>query len=99
MHVPGLRVVMPYSVSDARDLLISSVLCQDPVMFIDNRWLYETEDTIQSEPDLSSLEEIQPTVLKSGDDITIVGSGHDCSICLEAANKLAEIGISAEVID
>ena len=45
-HIPGLRVVMPFSVRDARDLLISSVLCEDPVIFIDDRWLYDQEDTI-----------------------------------------------------
>ena len=40
-HVPGLRVVMPSTVADARDLLIASVLCDDPVMYIDDRWLYD----------------------------------------------------------
>ena len=42
-HIPGLRVVMPATVADARDLLISSVLCNDPVIYIDDRWLYERE--------------------------------------------------------
>ena len=47
-HVPGLRVVMPSTVSDARDLMIASVLCNDPVIYIDDRWLYEQEaDLIQ----------------------------------------------------
>jgi pyruvate/2-oxoglutarate/acetoin dehydrogenase E1 component len=45
-HVPGLRVVMPSTVADARDLLIASVLCKDPVMYIDDRWLYEQEDDL-----------------------------------------------------
>ena len=45
-HVPGLRVVMPSSVGDARDLLIASVLCKDPVVFIDDRWLYEQESEL-----------------------------------------------------
>ena len=40
-HVPGLRVVMPATVQDARDLLIAAVRCPDPVIFIDDRWLYE----------------------------------------------------------
>ena len=46
-HIPGLRVVMPYSPNDARDLLISSVLSNDPVLFIDDRWLYEVEENYQ----------------------------------------------------
>ena len=47
-HVPGLRVVMPASVRDARDLLIASVLSEDPVVFIDDRWLYSQEDEVSS---------------------------------------------------
>ena len=43
-HIPGLRVVMPSSPNDVRDLMISSVLCDDPVLFIDDRWLYEVEE-------------------------------------------------------
>ena len=43
-HIPGLRVVMPASVADARDLLIASVLSPDPVVFIDDRWLYAQEE-------------------------------------------------------
>ena len=43
-HIPGLRVVMPYGVMDARDLLIASVLCKDPVIYIDDRSLYEDSE-------------------------------------------------------
>src|SRR5210317_1251157 len=46
-HVPGIRVVMPSTVADARDLLIASVLCKDPVIYIDDRWLYEQEDDLE----------------------------------------------------
>ena len=53
-HVPGLRVVMPATPTDARDLLIASVLCDDPVVYIDDRWLYERE---------ADLEEIVPMSL------------------------------------
>ena len=52
-HVPGLRVVMPSTVSDARDLLIASVLSPDPVIFIDDRWLYEQEDEL---PDVKEID-------------------------------------------
>ncbi len=53
----GLRVVMPSTVKDARDLLIASVLSPDPVLYIDDRWLYEQEDELGSvsELDLSKL--------------------------------------------
>ena len=45
-HIPGLKVVIPSSVSDARDLLIASVLSDHPVIYIDDRWLYDQEDYI-----------------------------------------------------
>ena len=45
-HIPGLRVVMPATVGDARDLLIASVLCCDPVIYLDDRWLYDLTDDL-----------------------------------------------------
>src|SRR5262249_43403398 len=45
-HIPGLRVVMPATVADARDLLISAVLCDDPVLYIDDRWLYARTEVL-----------------------------------------------------
>lgn len=97
-HVPGLRVVMPATVADARDLLIASVLCQDPVIYIDDRWLYEQED------DLPTIKEIDltlqgPRCIYFGTDITLVGSGHATFLATQAADALKEFGISAEVID
>src|SRR5205809_1703437 len=43
-HVPGLRVVMPATATDARDLLIAATLCDDPVLYLDDRWLYDWAD-------------------------------------------------------
>ena len=73
-HIPGLRVVMPYSVLDARDLLISSVLCKDPVIFIDDRWLYEEKEE-RKEVEKLNLEELTSRKVLDGDDITIISSG------------------------
>jgi pyruvate/2-oxoglutarate/acetoin dehydrogenase E1 component len=97
-HVPGLRVVMPSTVADARDLLISSVLCPDPVVFIDDRWLYEQEDELSevTELDLSSQ---KPIISIEGKDITIVSSGHTSLLSRQAAKMLENRGILAEVID
>lgn len=97
-HVPGLRVVMPATVADARDLLIASVLSPDPVVFIDDRWLYEQQDELEPvrEQELSSL---GPQLLRSGSDLTLVGSSYSTKICLDAAELLARQGISADVID
>lgn len=97
-HVPGLRVVMPATVRDARDLLIAAVVSPDPVVYIDDRWLYEQEDELPevTELDLSS---VGPSVLIPGDDITIVGSGYATLLARQAAELLSSTGIRAEVID
>ncbi len=97
-HVPGLRVVMPSTVQDARDLLIASVLCQDPVIYIDDRWLYDLEDELSDvvELDLNSQE---PVVSIEGCDITIVGSSYASHLAREGAKVLIDERISAEVID
>jgi len=97
-HVPGLRVVMPATVADARDLLIASVLCRDPVVYIDDRWLYDQEE------ELPPVEELDltlqgPRCLQTGSDITIVGSGHATLLGKQAAASLHGENISAEVID
>lgn len=97
-HVPGLRVVMPATVGDARDLLVAAVLCDDPVIYIDDRWLYETEDDLPpvTELDLS----IQgPRCLASGSDITIVAAGYSTKLAMDARQALARQGVSAEVVD
>ena len=97
-HVPGLRVVMPSTVADARDLLIASVLCNDPVMFIDDRWLYDQEDDLPPivEIDLATQ---RPIVSLRGSDITIVASGYSSLLAREAAQLLKSKGISVEVVD
>ncbi len=97
-HIPGLRVVMPSTVRDARDLFISSVLSNDPVIFIDDRWLYEQEDELASIKEFS-LKEVSPQYLSKGDDLTIVGAGYSSYIAKRAADELLKSNISLEVID
>lgn len=97
-HVPGLRVVMPATVADARDLLIASVLSPDPVLFIDDRWLSSLEDDLPPVNELV-LSQLGPQQLMTGDDVTIVGSGYSSRLAIEAAEILKTSGISADVID
>jgi len=97
-HVPGLRVVMPSTVSDARDLLIASVLCPDPVMFIDDRWLYDQEDELLPVKEINLVEQ-KPVISQIGTDITIVSSGHTSLLARETGDLLKNLNISAEVID
>lgn len=97
-HVPGLRVVMPATPRDARDLLIASVLCDDPVLYIDDRWCYEITDEFPPAGPVE-LSSIGPTVLREGTDVTVVGSGYSTQIALGVADELARDGVSAEVVD
>jgi pyruvate dehydrogenase E1 component beta subunit len=97
-HVPGLRVVMPATVADARDLLIASVLCADPVMFIDDRWLYDLEDDLPPVVERSLTLE-GPQCVRMGNDVTLVASSYSTRLALEAADLLDQQGVSAEVID
>jgi pyruvate/2-oxoglutarate/acetoin dehydrogenase E1 component len=97
-HIPGLRVVMPATPRDARDLLIAAVLCDDPVLYIDDRWLYELEEML---PPISEndLRREGPRITRAGRDVTLVGCGYTAYQCLQAALELEKAGISAEVVD
>ncbi len=98
-HIPGLRVVMPATALDARQLLISSVLCNDPVIYIDDRWCYEHEQIYEPiiETDLRSE---KPFILSEGEDVTLVGAGYSTLLAVQAKDILMqEHGICSEVID
>ena len=97
-HVPGLRVVMPSMVADARDLLIASVLSPDPVVYIDDRWLYEQEAELGEVTELDLANE-GPRVTSEGSDLTLVASGHASLLAREAAALLHAQGVSVEVVD
>lgn len=97
-HIPGLRVVMPTTVADARDLLIASVLCDDPVLYIDDRWLYELEEELSPVKELVLSKE-KPRIIKTGTDLTLVAAGYSTELCRQAASILKRENISCEVID
>ena len=97
-HIPGLRVVMPSTVEDARDLLVSSVLCKDPVIYIDDRWLYSEESEIGQIKE-ESLKNIGPKILNHGNNLTIVGAGYSAYLALKASKELKKDNIDCEVID
>lgn len=85
-HIPGLRVVMPFSVSDARDLLIASVLCEDPVIYIDDRWLYDEKANINNVKILD-LKNESPEKIIEGNDMTIITSGFSTKLARDAIEK------------
>jgi acetoin:2,6-dichlorophenolindophenol oxidoreductase subunit beta len=97
-HIPGLRVVMPATAADARDLLIASIQSDDPVLYIDDRWCYEHEEDVPPSCDVD-LNTVKPIVRREGEDVTLVAASFSVLLALEAAQELAREGISAEVID
>lgn len=97
-HIPGLRVVMPASVADARDLFIAAVLSNDPVLYIDDRWLYERRDNLPPIREVS-LHKVAPKVVRAGYDVTLVGASYSTYLAEQAADLLSHQGVSAEVVD
>ncbi|WP_300029436.1 pyruvate dehydrogenase complex E1 component subunit beta [uncultured Roseobacter sp.] len=98
MQVPGLRVVMPYSASDYKGLMKTAIRDPNPVIFLENEILYGRSFDVP-EMDDYTVPFGKARIWREGDDVTIVSFGIGMQYALEAAEKLAEDGISAEVID
>lgn len=97
-HIPGLKVVMPYSAKDARDLLISSVLSNDPVMFLEDRWLYEKEQEY-TEIEIIDLNDVTPQRLQNGSDATVVGISYTSLLCEKVVQKLQNENVFCDMFD
>lgn len=96
-HVPGLKVVMPASPHDAKGLLVAAVNDGNPVMYIDDRWLYDEEGDVPE-----ALYEVPigtAVTRRAGTDVTIVALSYLVPESLAAAEELARQDIDAEVID
>ncbi|WP_170782610.1 pyruvate dehydrogenase complex E1 component subunit beta [Ruegeria lacuscaerulensis] len=98
MQIPGLKVVMPYSAADAKGLLKSAIRDPNPVIFLENEILYGRSFDVPQVDDLT-VPLGKARIWREGTDVTIVSFGIGMQYALEAADKLAEEGISAEVID
>jgi acetoin:2,6-dichlorophenolindophenol oxidoreductase subunit beta len=97
MHVPGLKVVMPSTAYDAKGLLISALEDPNPVLYIDDRWLYsETADVPES---IYRVPLGSAAVRRPGSDVTLLGISWMAAQNLRAAETLAQAGVDAEVID
>ncbi|WHZ36955.1 pyruvate dehydrogenase complex E1 component subunit beta [Sagittula sp. MA-2] len=97
-HIPGLKVCMPYSASDAKGLLKSAIRDPNPVVFLENEILYGRSFDVPVMDDF-----IVPfgkaRIWREGTDVTLVSFGIGMTYAMDAAEKLAAEGISAEVID
>lgn len=96
-HIPGMKVVMPSNPYDAKGLLKTAIRDDDPVMFIEHKLLYAVKGEVPEEEYTIPFGKAE--IKKEGRDVTIVASLRMVDFALQAAEKLAKDGISAEVID
>ena len=96
-HIPGLKVVVPSNPYDAKGLLIASIRDDDPVIFFENKVLYNIEGEVPEEPYVVPLGEAE--YVREGDDVTIVAIGRMVSMAEQAAEQLADEGIECEIVD
>jgi pyruvate dehydrogenase E1 component beta subunit len=97
MHIPGIKVVAPSTPYDAKGLLISSIRDENPVCFVEHKLLYKEKGEV---PDKEYTIPLGVADIKrEGTDITVVSSGIMVQKSLQAADVLAEAGISVEVVD
>ncbi len=96
--VPGLIVIAPYDAADAKGLMKAAIRCEDPVVFLENELVYGRSFDV---PDVDDyvLPIGKARIMREGSDVTIVSYSIGVGMALDAAAKLADEGIDAEVID
>jgi len=96
-HIPGLKVIIPSNPYDAKGLLIQAIRDDDPVIFLENKMLYDTEGEV---PDKAYTVPFgEAGILRDGDDVTIIAIGRMTAIAQAAAARLAQDGIECTLID
>ena len=96
-HIPGLKVVTPGSPVDAKGLLMSSIMSNDPTIFIEARSLYSMKEDVPDEPYF--IMPGQALIRRPGDNLTLVTFGAMIPLAMEAAERLATQAIGVEVVD
>lgn len=96
-HVPGLKVVMPVTARDAKGMLTAAIEDNNPVIFIEHRWLHHINDTVPDDYYSTKLDKAR--IMLEGSDVTVAAFSYMALESLIAARALSSIGIYAEVID
>ncbi len=96
-HIPGLRILAPATVADARGMLWPALQDPDPVLIFEHAMLYNTEGELSETPDEVDID--SAALRRVGDDVTIIAYGGTLRTALAAAEQLATDGIQCEVID
>lgn len=97
VHTPGVHVVFPSTPADAKGLLKTSIRGLDPVLFFEHKRLYKMSGEVPEEEVLIPLG--QADVKRPGSDVTVIATGWMVHQALEAADRLSQDGIEAEVVD
>ncbi len=96
-HVPGLKIVTPATPYDAKGLLLASIFDDNPVLYIDDRWLYEVEGSVPEKFYTSPIG--KGKIVRTGSDLTIVAISYLVQESIQAAKELEKENISVEIID
>ena len=96
-HIPGLRVLAPATLEDARGMLWSALEDPDPVIIFEHALLYNLEGELPA--DAGAVDIDLAAVRRAGDDVTLIAYGGSLGKTMQAAERLAQAGIGAEVID
>ena len=96
-HIPGLKVVAPTTAHDAKGLLLESIFDNNPVIFLEHRWLHNSESAVPEQDYRIAIGRAH--VIRKGADVTLVGMSYMTVEAIRAADYLMQYGISCEVID
>lgn len=96
-HIPGLRILTPATITDARGMLGAALACPDPVLLFENQTLYNMEGTLPDPPPAVDLDSAR--IMRPGRHLSLLTYGASLWKCLAAAEQLATEGIEAEVVD
>jgi pyruvate/2-oxoglutarate/acetoin dehydrogenase E1 component len=96
-HIPGLKVLVPATVQDARFMLAAALADPNPVLIFEHVMLYNAEDEL--DPAVTAVDIAHAKLRRPGRDVSLVTYGNSLPKCLAAAEVLARDGIEAEVID
>ena len=96
-HIPGLKVAVPSCPQDAKGLLKAAIRDDNPVLVFEDKMMYNDVADVPEEDYIIELG--TAVVRRAGDDVTLIGTSSMVGVALEAAEELATLGVSAEVVD
>lgn len=96
-HIPGLKVVMPSNSYDAKGLMISAIRDENPVIFIDDRWLYQNEGIVPEE--IYEVEVGKGAIRSKGVDLTLVATSYMVIESIKAIKELKKERVDVELVD